>query len=344
MRKITYLLALVLLCSHNLYIKIDSYFLQPDQEATLSLFNGSFDKSENIITRDRFIDASILANGKRIAIDTAQWKDKDSTITQLKFSTDKEGTYVAGASTKARNIELAAEKFNSYLINDGIVDMMEKRTSKGLLKQDAVESYQKHVKAIYQVGNTKTKDWETPLGYPIEFIPQENPYEKYSGENLKVKLLLNSEPLTNQVVYANVESNDHTHTSNGEKHEHNNNHNDEHATDGHSHDTESNSISDEGHTHDLGQKLRTDDDGIVTIDLPKDGIYYLRTIYMTEVENSDVLTHESNWATMSFGVTHKHGADTHVHGEEHEEGIPTWVFILGSICCIVVLFFVFRKK
>ena len=190
MRKPIYLyllIASIVLCGHDLYVKMETYFLQPNQEAILSLYNGTFEKSENIITRDRMLDASIVGHGQRIITPPENWKDQDSTITQLSFNTGEAGTYVAGVSTQARNIELTADKFNSYLEHDGVLDILEQRTQDGSLDQDAVESYQKHVKAVYQVGDTKTDDWSTVFGYPIEFVPRENPYEKSSGEFKKNK-------------------------------------------------------------------------------------------------------------------------------------------------------------
>ena len=337
------LLAMILLCSHDLYIKMDSYFLEPNQEATLSLYNGTFENSENIITRDRMLDASVIAQGERVAINPDQWQDQDSTITQLSFNTGKAGTYVAGVSTKARNIALAADKFNSYLEHDGVLDMLEHRTDNNLLDQDAVESYQKHVKAIYQVGDEKTDDWKTVLGYPIEFVPQSNPYEKYSGDKLEVALLLDGEPLPNQLVFADYlksahahTHSDHTHEHDGTTHSHEHDHDDEHQ-----HDSES----EEGHTHTSGQQLRTNDQGIVSVNLPEDGIYYLRTIYMVEVTDSEELTHQSKWATLSFEVSHEHGAHTHTHDHhDHEGNIPVSGLILGSLLLIVLLFLAFRKK
>nr|WP_298997079.1 DUF4198 domain-containing protein [uncultured Allomuricauda sp.] len=350
MRKLFFLLlAILLLCSHNLYVKMETYFLQPNQEAILSLYNGTFEQSENIITRDRMLDASLIAQGKRTAIHTSQWKDQDSTITQLAFNTSEAGTYVVGVATKARNIELSAEKFNDYLEHDGVLDMLEQRTNDSLLDQDAVESYEKHIKAIYQVGDIKTNDWGTVLGYPIEFVPRANPYEKYSGEKLEIQLLLHSEPLSNQLVFADYikgshshahENHSHEHEHDGEKHSHNHANSDsEHS---HSHE----SHGEETHTHTSGQQLRTNDQGIIMVDLPEDGIYYLRTIHMTRVTDSDELTHQSKWATLTFEVSHKHGADTHTHDHEHdhEHSLPTWVFVLGSLLLIGLLFLIFRKK
>ncbi|MCB0669674.1 MAG: DUF4198 domain-containing protein, partial [Saprospiraceae bacterium] len=300
MRKPIYLLlAAILLCSHDLYIKMETYFLQPNQEATLSLYNGTFEMSENIIDRDRMLDASVIAHGKRLAINPDQWKDRDSTITQLTFNTGEAGTYVAGVSTKSRNIELTAEDFNHYLEHDGVLDILEQRTTDNLLDQDAVESYQKHIKAIYQVGNIKSDDWKMVLGYPIEFVPQANPYERYSGEKLEVQLLMDRKPLSNQLVYADYIQSAHGHTHNDHSHEHdgkNHSHDEAHTDDDHAHSHSSQTG--EVHTHTSGQELRTDDQGMITVDLPEDGIYYLRTIHMTRVNDSDELTHRSKWATL----------------------------------------------
>jgi len=393
---------IMLLCSHDLYLKMDTYFLKPNKEVTLNLFNGTFEESENTITRDRMLDASIVYNGNRMQIDESLWTDKDSTITRFKFTPDEEGTYVTGVSTKARNIELTAEKFNDYLAHDGVLHMLDDRKANNELDQDAVESYQKHVKAIYQVGDIKSDDWKTFLGYPIEFVPVVNPYDKYTGDSLDVQLLLDGQPLSNQLVYANHiqrtnahqhaehthehdnhshaedaeehthddhsptkdththehdekahsqkhEHEDHSYTHHGEAHTHVD---DSHPNDPHMHDHDDqehththDSKTDSGHTHAQHQQLRTNENGIVTLGLPEDGIYYLRTIHMVKVSDHEELTHESKWATLTFEVTRKHGKDTHTHNHEHEhEGIPTWGFIAGSLVVILLLFFLFRKK
>lgn len=306
------LFTLILLCSHDLYLKMEGYFLEPNQEATLSLYNGTFEKSENLITRDRMLDASVIGQGERVAINPNQWQDKDSTITQIKFKAGEAGTYVAGVSTKARNIELTADQFNSYLEHDGVLDVLEYRTNNNLMDQDAVESYEKHVKAIYQVGDIMSNDWNTILGYPIEFVPQANPYEKHTGDELNVRLLLDGKPLSNQLVYADYIKSDHTHDHGGHDHEH-------------EHDGEA-------HSHTGGQKLRTNEQGIVSVNLLEDGIYYLRTIHMVNVNDSDELTHRSKWATVTFEVSHEHGH------------FPTWGIVLGGLLVLSLLFFVLRKR
>ncbi|WP_317040999.1 DUF4198 domain-containing protein [Flammeovirga pacifica] len=312
--------AFILLCSHDLYIKMETYFLQPNQEATLSLYNGTFELSENTIARDRLLDASVVAHQKRTSISDEQWSDQDSTITQFHFKTGDTGTYVVGVSTKARTLQQTASSFNGYLKHDGVIDMLREREDNNELEDDVVESYQKHVKAIYQVGDSKTEDWKTVLGYPIEFVPLENPYKKYSGESLDVQLLMDGKPLPNQLLYADYISATHHH----------------HHGD-HSHDAAD-------HSHTNGQRFRTDAKGIVTLLLPEDGIYYLRTIHMEKMDGNKEFTHQSKWSTLTFEVTHKHGEHTHTHDHHHEEEIPTGIFVFGSILVIGILFMYFRKK
>ena len=132
----------------------------------------------------------------------------------------------------------------------------------------------------------------------------------------------------------NHDSSDHTHEHDGTAHSHD-----------HNQDPAHKSQSEEEHTHTSGQQLRTDAQGKLRVDLPEDGIYYLRTIHMVEVADNDELTHQSKWATLTFQVSHKHDSSTHTHeNHEHEDGIPTWGFVLGSLLVIGVLFLVFRKK
>lgn len=66
MRKLLPLIvAFVLFISHVMFLKFDSYFLQPNTDTTIQLFNGTFAKSENVITRNRMIDVSLVGNGDR---------------------------------------------------------------------------------------------------------------------------------------------------------------------------------------------------------------------------------------------------------------------------------------
>jgi uncharacterized GH25 family protein len=356
------LLLWVLLGSHDMYLKLDNYFLPPHTTATIQLFNGTFDKSDNVIDRDRMIDVSLVGNGQRSHPATAQWSELDS-VTLLTFKTGEPGTWVAGVSTRPRSLAMTAADFNDYLAHDGVLDMLAARKANNTLDQDAVERYSKHVKTIFQVGDSRTDDWQTRLGYPIEFVPLGNPYHLHTDEALRVQLLWQGEPLPNQLVYVDHVATHshadatagHTHAHAGEtphthphesatasSHEHEHEHTDDAA---HEHEHESATATD--HQHTAGTQLRTDADGIVTVTPTEDGTWYLRTIYLAESDEPG-LTHESNWATLTFAVAnrHSHGPEetAHTHADAAEGGIPAYVYWIGSLALIGGLFLWFNRK
>ena len=57
------LAAVVALSGHTMFLKLDSYFLEPNSRATVQLINGEWELSENVITRDRMLDVSIVGPG-----------------------------------------------------------------------------------------------------------------------------------------------------------------------------------------------------------------------------------------------------------------------------------------
>ena len=326
-RKLGFLfIALILFSSHDMYLKLDTYFLKADTQSSIQLFNGTFERSDNTIDRNRMVDASLFGNGQRIQIDTNQWSDEGET-TILSFKTGAAGTWVAGVSTRPRNIEMDAEAFNDYLEHDGVLDMLEWRKQNNALNQDAVEKYSKHVKTIFQVGDQLSGDFQAQLGYPLEFVPLANPYDMHPGHFMQFELLWQGQPLANQLVYVGKPDTQSGHThADGTTHSHN-------------HEGE------EDHQHDLLQ-LRTDADGLLSLNIDQKGIWYLRTIYLVESEEEG-LTHESNWATISFQIGdgyHHQVAEDHDHDHEEGLGIPAYVYWGGSLILFLGLFFWFNRK
>lgn len=363
-KRIFTLLCIAVFCSHDMYLKMDTYFIKANEKSKIQLFNGTFDKSENVIDRDRMLDVSLVGNGKRTKMENNQWSEKDS-VTILSFKSGNEGTWVAGLSTKSRDFEMTADKFNEYLEHDGVLDMLAQRKANNTLEQDAVERYSKHVKAIFQVGEQKSEDWNTVLGYPIEFVPMQNPYDLHTGDVLKVKLLGNGEPLANQLVYADFKAQkdghshdvvtEHTHSSSDESHSHSSEKEHSHPNEeSHSHadekehtyengETHSHKEEVENHTHTTGQKLRTNSEGIINVTLTNDGIWYVRTIHLVNSEE-DNLTHESNWSTLTFEIKHSHSNTESAEHSHEEEGIPPYLFWILSAVVVAILFFWFNRK
>lgn len=260
--------------AHTMFLKLESFYLEPNATAEVALLNGDFDKSENAITRDRMLDVSVVGPAGAVHPPASAWRDEavygDSIDTSiLTFETGGPGTYVLGVSTAPTVFTLTAQEFNDYLVHDGIVDAIAQREAAGKVDEEATERYSKHVKAIIQVGARRTDEWSSALGYPIEFVPLQNPYELDVGDELQVRLLRAGDPVANQIVYANSERN-------------------------HGHDEEG------GHVEAV--TTRTNADGVATIPLSAGGRWYVRTIHMVETNDEPDVDYESNWATLTFEI------------------------------------------
>jgi hypothetical protein len=149
------------LFAHDLFLKLETYFVPPETTVRVAVLNGSFASSEGSVTPDRLMDLSVVGPIERRTLPRDTWKPVGDT-TWLTLRTGAAGTYVIGASLAPREISLSAEDFNSYLEHDGIPDILEARKRQGELTRPARERYQKHVKAILQVGETRTDAFAAP--------------------------------------------------------------------------------------------------------------------------------------------------------------------------------------
>ena len=194
--------------AHDLFLKLDSYLLQPKSKAIVRVLNGTFQKSDGAVARERLADLSLHGPGLTAAsADSIVWRGEEKTSV-MEIQTGGSGTYLVGISTKPREIALKAADFNSYLQEDGLPDILAARKKNNELGKDARERYSKHVRAVFQVGDKLSDDYKRSLNYPVEIIPQQNPYSLKVGQTIAVLCLLNGQPLTNQFVIAGWESSD----------------------------------------------------------------------------------------------------------------------------------------
>lgn len=245
-----------------MFWRLTSYFVAPNSALVMPVLNGTFSKSENAIEWKRVADLSVIAPSGRAKMDSATWRTVGDT-SRLAYTTGASGTYVAGLSTKPTEFQLDAKAFNDYLKDDGIPDILALRTRNGTLNKPAKERYSKHIKTIFQVGDTRTDAWKTPMGYPAELMPLENPYTLRVGSTLTVRCLVDGKPVANQLVMIGGRA---------------------------------------GATGDRrlpASSLRSDANGEVKVPLTAAGRWYVKFIHMAPVSDGRV-DYESKWATLTL--------------------------------------------
>jgi uncharacterized GH25 family protein len=123
----------------------------------------------------------------------AAGKEGDSGL--LRFKSAESGVHVVAVETRPRVIELDAEKFNEYLVADGLPHIYRLRAAEKTLDQPARERYSKSPKLIVQVGAGGGGDPCRVVGLPLEIVPLRSPLKLRIGETLAVRVLFQGKPL-----------------------------------------------------------------------------------------------------------------------------------------------------
>lgn len=256
-------LAAVPALAHDLFLKLDNYFVAVNDKISVKILNGSFQASEGAITFARISDVSVVSPmGTRTNPKEADFT-KDDKTTFLNLQPSEQGNYVVGLSTMTREIDLEAKDFNEYLSHDGIPDTLAERKRDKELTKKVRERYSKHVKIIFQAGAKQSDNYKTALGYPVEIVPVTNPYSLKSGNTFEFQCLKDGKPLVNQFVMTGRED------ANGKLI--------------------------------VGKNIRTDKNGTAKIKLDGAGKWYVRFINMTRLSYPN-LNYESKWATLTFQI------------------------------------------
>jgi uncharacterized GH25 family protein len=190
--------------AHDLFLKPEAYVLVPRQKVRVRALNGTFQRSEAAIKRDRLAEIILLTPSGEQKVPVEKWQEH-GLLSLLEIETERAGTYVLGVALKPREITLTAEQFNAYLEHDGLPDILERRRQRGELHLGARERYSKYAKAIFQVGDRQTETFRRPLGHPVEILLTQHPADLRVGSVLEVVCLRDGRPLPNQFVLAGWE-------------------------------------------------------------------------------------------------------------------------------------------
>ena len=247
--------------AHDLFVKLDTYFLEPHARVRIPVLNGTFAKSEGVVAPDRVADISVVSRAGRTRLSAATvWSRGPDSTSLLNLELGDAGTYVVAVSTRAREIDLRAGEFNAYLEEDGMPGILEARRRNNELGKGARERYSKHVKAVFQVGTPRSEDFSVVVGYPAEIVPLENPYAIGRGTPLRVRCLVDGHPVAKQMVLWGGEQRGRT----------------------------------------LSQRsTRTGPDGVAAVTLDGAGRWYVKFVHMERATRRG-LDYESKWATLTF--------------------------------------------
>lgn len=136
-------------------------------------------------------------------------------VPAARFAIDRRGDHAVVFRSGEAPIELPAEKFEAYLLEEGLEAVAAQREVDGHADRPGRELYSRSVKALIRAAGAgapepagQTPSLHTPsihtrpTGLALELVPAASPYDLAAGEDLELVLLWQGEPLAGALVEA----------------------------------------------------------------------------------------------------------------------------------------------
>ncbi len=149
------------------------------------------------ITRDYFRQFVVAAGPQRLPVIVRDGADPAG---QVRITAP--GLQVVGYHGHASRIELAADKFNAYLLEEGLEAVLDERARRGQSQAVARELYARCAKSLLQSGPADAGQRDQRLGFTLELIAERNPYAMRTGDALPLRLIYEDRPLRGALVVA----------------------------------------------------------------------------------------------------------------------------------------------
>lgn len=112
------------------------------------------------------------------------------------------GLTIIGYASKPSRIALTAQKFNEYLVEEGLEPIAALRQRRNETSAEAREEFARCAKALLSTGPLKPGQGDKALGFTLELVAEKNPYALRPGQDLPVRLLYQGKPLPGALVIA----------------------------------------------------------------------------------------------------------------------------------------------
>ena len=198
---VTFFLAPSLL-AHDFWLVPSAFRIAPGEALEVRGQTSSrFPTSESAVDPARVADARVLGAQGEERIE--EFSTAGNSLL-LRHRPRDPGQRVVAVSLHPRSVRESAEGFRRYLVLEGAPEALERYERAGLLPPDdsITRRYAKYAKTIVEVEQRGPRAYGRVAGYPLEFVPLEDPALLAPGAVLPVRVLYRGEPLPGARVHA----------------------------------------------------------------------------------------------------------------------------------------------
>ena len=184
--------------AHDVWIEASDFTPQPGHTVALQLKVGEHLSGEPLQLLPGLVKRFVLHDGSRVQ--AIQGRLGDDIAGRVRASSA--GLQVVAYHSHPSRIELPAAKFNPYLAEEGLDDVLAQRAQAQLSNSPARELYARCAKALLQVGPVLPGQGDRAMGLPLELVAERNPYAVAAGDTLPVRITHLGRPLVGALVVA----------------------------------------------------------------------------------------------------------------------------------------------
>src|SRR5262245_54526886 len=165
--------------AHDYWLEPSTFAPDLDRPVSLSLHVG-----------DRFVSEGEKAHQKKgtvsLELITAAGK---TDLDAVRFTPQKAGVHVVALERDARLITLEAKKFEAYLAEEGLDDVVAARKKDGDSGKDGRERYRRYLKCYLRAGGKGDDAWKKLAGHKLEIVPLSDPTGLKKKDTFAVRIL-----------------------------------------------------------------------------------------------------------------------------------------------------------
>lgn len=112
------------------------------------------------------------------------------------------GIILIGYRSRPSYLELEPVAFEKYLIDEGLQRVIAARLQRNESEKGGRERYSRYAKSLVAAGGGVSAGHDRRLGFPLELIPEANPFLLREGGELPLRLVYRDQPLAGALVVA----------------------------------------------------------------------------------------------------------------------------------------------
>lgn len=176
------------------WILPSNYFFEVGETARIGFVQGEEFKAEPWpLTQSQVVRLEHYRAGLGVKDLRASIQNDDRERLTIKF--DRAGTQLFALQSATQFKAWDATEFNAFLEENGLEYILAKRKENGTHDKPAGERLGVYTKLLLQVGDTFDEVYKKAVGFPLEIIPERNPYSLQSGDVMRFKILKDGKPV-----------------------------------------------------------------------------------------------------------------------------------------------------